>query len=160
MTKSFIATVLAAALTITSISAVPARAGAEDVAKILLGLAVVAGVASVINNNNRNRNRSIAPVARRASPPHSHRAPVVTHHNRAVTPHRARNTVPETCLRSFDTRSGSREAYGARCIARNASWLNLPESCAREFRTSRGWRVAYSPRCLRRAGFVTASRGH
>ena len=143
MTKSFIATILAAALAITSVSAVPARASSDDVAKVLLGLAIVAGIATAIDNNNRN-----AAPSRRLGERYDD--------DRGWKPRRVRNVLPAQCLRSFETRNGTRRGYGARCLNRNARWLDLPRRCEREVRTRRGWRTFYGARCLRREGFVTA----
>ncbi|RBI76993.1 hypothetical protein DQW77_03110 [Roseovarius sp. TE539] len=54
MPRNFIAIILAAAVAVTSLSAAPARAGSDDFARALAGVAAVAIIGSAIANNNRD----------------------------------------------------------------------------------------------------------
>ncbi|WP_166418039.1 hypothetical protein [Cochlodiniinecator piscidefendens] len=143
MTKSFISVVLAAALTITGFSAVPARADAEDIAKILLGLGLIAGIAAAVDNDNDH-----VTTPRPTRPRTGHPRP--RHNNRV--------TLPERCLRTYYTDRGQRQGFANRCLRRHAPRVNLPARCEREWHTDRGWRTAYGLRCMRNQGFRVSRR--
>lgn len=57
MSRKFISLVLAASLAVAGFSAAPARAGNNDVAKVLAGLAAVAVIGAVIHENKKDRAR-------------------------------------------------------------------------------------------------------
>lgn len=138
MTKSFIAVILAAALTLTSFSAAPARADTDDVAKVLLGLAVIAGIAAVAD---QRRDRRRARAAQQQQPRYDYS-----------------KVLPQRCLRTFDTYNGQRQGFGRRCLERRAGHIDLPRRCERRVITERGHRTIYPLRCMRRQGFVVAGR--
>lgn len=137
MTKHFIATVVAAALTITSFSAAPARAEINDVERLLLGLGALAIIGTAIHENQSRKKSNRVAVTRRATD---------------FAPRRA--ALPQFCLRTVNTYNGDRRLFGARCLRNNYAQFNrLPEQCRRVVTGPRGQRVGYGPRCLRRAGF-------
>lgn len=148
MTKSFIAAVLAASLTITGFSAAPARADAEDVAKVLLGLAIIGGIAHAIDNDN-----DAPDVSRRDTRPRRFDDRRRIHRD-------TRRVLPSNCLRSFETRRGTRWGFGARCLNRSDTHVgNLPQRCERRGETRRGRdRTFYGERCLANHGFRAARR--
>ena len=132
MTKKLIATVLAASIAVTSISALPAVAKPNDGAKILGGLAALYIISRVIKNNDRGR-AAAAPAP----------APV-------------RPIVPNRCLKTFYTPNGAISAYGARCVTKFAPRLSLPQQCKRRINTDYGRRNVYGPYCLRENGYRVA----
>jgi len=147
MTKSFIAAVLAASLTITGFSTAPARADAEDIAKVLLGLAIIGGIAHAIDKDND-------------APDVSRRDPRPRRHDDRRRIYRDTHTnLPANCLRSFETRRGTRWGYGARCLNRRMHHVNLPNRCERrgEARNGRS-RIFYGERCLAQHGFRSVRR--
>lgn len=56
MTKGFMATLLAASLAFTSISAVPARADSGELSRFLFGATTLFIIGSALNNNDRRYN--------------------------------------------------------------------------------------------------------
>lgn len=145
MFRSFIATALAASLALTAFAA-PARADAEDVAKVILGLAIVAGIASAIDNNN-----DPAPAARHNTYRDQDWSRQWNHRGGR------RRAIPARCLRPFETRRGTRYGFSERCLDRRAEWINPPERCRRRGENRRGHRITfYGERCMARLGFRTA----
>lgn len=126
MSKKLIATVLATSIALTSFFAVPAMAKNNDGAKILGGLAALYIISRIIKDNKRDKRAAAKP------------------------------TVPSRCLKTFYTRNGAREAYGAHCLRKHAPRLSLPEQCQRRINTDYGRRKVYGPNCLRSHGFNVA----
>ncbi len=152
MPKGFIATVLAIALAITGASAIPARADAEDVFGALIGLAIIAGIAAAIDDDDEQAQTN-------------HRRPDRhQYHDRRHQRHHAR-ALPQRCERVFNTRRGAQVGYGRNCINRHAGRLELPRNCLREGRAAgaapaarSGRRIFYGKRCLRREGYQVTGR--
>lgn len=118
MTKKFIATVLAASIAMTSLSAIPAAAKANDGVRILQGLAALYIVSRVVKDNKRHRQPAATPTRR-------HRDPVVIHRgsNRNHKIDRARHqrntvTLPNRCKRQSAGR-GHGNVYDANCLRRH-----------------------------------------
>ncbi|MEM8824012.1 MAG: hypothetical protein AAGF30_10420 [Pseudomonadota bacterium] len=158
MFRSFLAATLSVALALPAVTA-PAHANpdAEDIAKVLGGLAALYVLSRALENRNVQNNRVIAPVRR---------APVYT----APTRHRDLNRgrihhprdrfdrnvriIPDSCYREVDTRRGVVAGYGARCMQNRVARPGiLPPQCIRQVQTVRGPRNLYSPRCLRQQGW-------
>lgn len=69
----------------------------------------------------------------------------------------ARYTLPEFCLRPFETRSGTYNYFGKRCLERNFAHADrLPKACEITVRSPRGRRNVYVPSCLRAEGYRVA----
>lgn len=155
MRKGFIATILAIALAVTGASTIQARADADDVAGALLGLAIIAGIAAAIDDDD-DKGR----VERRYHDsddyrPYSHRDDYRDRHYR-----RHAKVLPVRCQRTFETRRGERIGFARRCLNRHAEHLELPRHCLREARTDRGWRQFYGKRCLIRDGYRVSGNGN
>jgi len=138
MLKPLMASALVLSLILTSVSATPARAGGEDIAKVLGGLVVLYAIGRAIDDS------SAAPRVQRQT---------------TVTPRRQlgnRNKViPNTCFRELVSRGEIRRGYGARCMQNTVRRAGaLPPQCIRQIDTRRGTRNLYSERCLRRNGWV------
>lgn len=159
MHRKFIATIVAAAVTVTAIGSAPARAD-EDVLRALAAIAGIAIVGKVIHDRNE-RKRAQHSVTR-----NTHKAPVYQHTGRVYDlkprplPKRAnRRLLPGDCLRSAETRQGRVRYFGKRCLERNYRYVNrLPQYCAVRFRGEDRSRRGYDARCLRREGYQLARR--
>jgi hypothetical protein len=156
MHRKFIAAVAAAALAITGLSAVPARADVNDTAKIIAGIAALALIAKAIEDSNDRK------AARQQR--YTHR-PVQQHYYQPglkprPLPHQvARPGLPDHCLFTAQTAQGPAHVFGARCLQRNYVQANtLPEACAQQAWTDRGQRWVYNAACLRNQGYRLASR--
>ena len=158
MHRTFIATVVAASIAITGLSALPARADQDDVAKALAALAGIAIIAKIIRDNKDDEQT----VTRRYP---AYPDPVIRPgHPRKVyprpMPHRVdRRLLPQHCFRSYDTRQGRYHMFGRRCLKNNYRFAReLPQRCALRIRTRDGIRSGYDARCLRRSGYSLARR--
>ncbi len=159
MSRKFIATVVAVAVSVTLAGQGPARAD-EDLARLLATVVGVAIVGAVVNNSLEkadkdrvSRNRIAYSRARPAVTP---RGEVI---RRARPPGHAKRFLPGDCLRSFDTRDGRLRVFGKRCLERNYDFVrSLPRACKVTFRTQGKKRQGYRARCLRRSGYYLARR--
>lgn len=133
MTNKFMATVLAASIAFTTVTAAPVQARNNDAVKVIAGIALLAIVGKAISDSNR-----------RTTP-----APV---------PHTPRYRLPSRCLKDFETQSGWTQAYGAYCLKNNAPRVNLPRQCKRTLWTAQGRRNVYLPGCMSNHGFRIARR--
>ncbi|MFY0693268.1 MAG: hypothetical protein JXR14_15255 [Paracoccaceae bacterium] len=144
MTRTVLATILAAALGLATFGTAPARAD-EDVAKVLAGIATIFILSKALDNDD-------PPATRR----YSYR-PRAYDERGLINRHKAKRfykVAPRRCLREQWTHRGVREVYAARCLRREAR-VAPPAKCRREARTNSGPRVFYTPRCLRKYGWRT-----
>lgn len=173
MYRKFIATIAAASIFVTAISATSAAAGDRnrDLARIAAGVLGIAVIGKIIHDNNKRDERQGQAVTRhRVEPAPVYRAPRVEQRHK-VQPrplprgyghqnNRARRDnklLPKQCFQSFDTRRGSVLMFGRRCLERNYRHANrLPQHCVQKVRTFQGNRVGYDARCLRGAGYSLA----
>ncbi len=179
MYRRFIAAVTAVSIAITALGVVPARADERDVARALAVILGAAVVGKIIHDNNKNKARAVtrqqpAPVYQA---PHHRPAPVyqAPHHRSAPVyqaprqrshqvhprplPQHVRNSklLPSQCFRSFDTRHGTVQMFGNRCLQNNFRHANsLPQHCRVQVRTYQGDRSGYDARCLRDQGYKLA----
>ncbi|SHJ98128.1 hypothetical protein SAMN05444000_11677 [Shimia gijangensis] len=145
MSRKFIATIVAAAITVTGISAVPARAD-EDVIKFILGAAAIYALTQAIEDRNEPRVSTTSPYRPRTVEPRP-------------LPRRARRLapIPARCLKHHETQNGMVRMIGKRCVNRHYHQAHrLPETCRVSRHTYNGVRHGYKPRCLRRNGFEVA----
>ena len=161
--RTFIASVLVAALAVTSWTAAPARAGSDDFAKIVAGVAALAIIGAAIADRNDNDDyRGITRNQRYHDPyyrenPRGHRFD--RKHRRDRFRSRLR-PLPHHCRRGGRTFDGYIEGYGRRCLFNNYSQFNaLPHECATRVRARNGrTRIIYPDYCLNRRGLATAGR--
>lgn len=144
MTRTVLATIIAAALGLATLGAAPARAD-EDVAKVLAGIATIFILSKALDNDDAPATRQY----RYQNRPRGERGLIYR-----KKPKRFYKVAPRRCLREQWTHRGVREVYGARCLQREAR-IRPPANCRREARTNRGPRVFYTPRCLRKYGWRT-----
>ena len=161
MKKGFIATVLAVALAVTGASTIQARADSDDVVGALIGLAIIAGIASAIDDDD-DHNR----VDRRHRDQFRHSQYSQQYRYRDDVRERPRRlrrhakVLPRRCQRVYETRRGERVGFARGCLNRRVSSLSLPRRCLREAETNRGWQRFYGKRCLLRHGYRVAGRRH
>ncbi|MGB7242433.1 MAG: hypothetical protein WBC93_10145 [Sulfitobacter sp.] len=156
--RKFIAAIVSTAMLVTGISAAPARADTDDLAKALAAIVGVAIIGSAINNRKHRkedaqRARQAAPVQRRYVDPGYRVQP------RPLPRRVARKLLPGQCLRTFNTRRGTLSVFGERCLQNNYRHVNrLPSNCYRTVRTRNGQRRGYEAQCLRSSGYKLARR--
>lgn len=142
MSRTFIKSVLIAAVTVTGISlatASPAKAGNDDLAKFLFGATALIIIGKAISDNDAKA----APIAKPKPKPRP----------------RFTKALPGKCLRRFNTWDGRVRMMGRNCLHNNYRFAHrLPESCRTRVRTDNGVRRGFQMRCLRNNGFYIANR--
>lgn len=157
MYRKFIATIAATSITITALSALPARADQEDVARALAALVGIAIIGKIISDSKdddvvtRRYPSYPDPVYRPHRPRRVDPAPI---YPRPLPRRVHRRELPQHCFRSYDTPQGRFHMFGRKCLRKNYHFVNsLPQQCAQRIRTYHGIRNGFSARCLRRAGY-------
>lgn len=148
MSRKFITSILIAAVAVTgfSLSAAPAKAGNEDLAKFLFGATALVIIGKAISDNNNG-----AQAATRHDVPTYHAKP-------KPKPRKNHKALPASCLRQHYTNNGRVRMMSNHCLNQNYRHVNrLPESCKIRVRTERGTQRGYQMRCLRNNGFSLAS---
>ncbi len=159
MSRTFMSTILAAAIAITSVGVTPARADNSDqIVKFLAGAATLYLIGSAIEDARDDRDD------RKPSKQHYFNERDQRHNgygygqqgrwNRGPAP------LPSACLLGSDRRSHRGEAvFSARCLNNRYDRADrLPQNCVTRVRTDRGPRTVYRAQCLSRYGFQTARR--
>lgn len=155
MTKKFMATVLAASIAMSAISAVPAMAKPSNGVRVLQGLAALYIISRVVKDNKTHRQPEATSRGRNR---HTTQTPSRSrnHWDKPARPQRHSLNLPNRCLKTFYTRQGETRAYGAHCVNKQAPRLSLPQQCKRRISTDRGRRNVYGPNCLRQHGYHVA----
>ncbi len=145
MHRQFIALILASAIAVTGLSAVPAHADNHNFGKVLAGLTALALIGIVID-----RNKNDAP-------------PVVSQNypkqNKPLRPRPlprqvSRFDLPAQCLRNHEKHGGPKRLLGQRCLRNQYQFSqSLPEDCWVRFQNHQVTRAGYKPRCLRKKGY-------
>lgn len=161
MHKKFIATVIAAALTVTSIGAAPARADNADLLRALAAIAGVVVVGKVIQDRNERRNEyTYKPVTRQTyiAPVQRHNGPIYTVKPRPLPKRVNRNLLPSECLRSVRSQNGIYRFFGKNCLKQNYGHFgSLPRECKVKFTAHNSKkREGFGVRCLNRQGYKLA----
>lgn len=149
MFKTLIAPVVAASLAFTPMAATPARAGDDDVAKALAGIALLAIIGSAVASDGR------AP-ATVTHPPKYH--PPQYHPPKPVTPPRPvlKRKLPAQCREVLRHGGQQRTYYGKACLERTLNRVaRLPDNCRTVVNVFGRNRQVYLGSCLRRAGWTT-----
>ncbi|MCR9113621.1 MAG: hypothetical protein NXH84_10120 [Rhodobacteraceae bacterium] len=153
--RTFIAAILAAALAVTGMTAGPARADSDDIAKWIAGAVALGLIGAAIADNNRDNDRAVTRNSGRGfgNPDHGYRK------NRHAYQQDQRYLLPKNCRARASTRSGEVRGFERNCLLRNYAHFNsLPHECAVRARgEGRQW-VIYQRRCLKQYGFRNAER--
>lgn len=148
---------LSVGIAMSPISATPARAGNDDLARALAALALlgIAGAATAGDRDSRvtigrQRHSSVQqyrPLLRKYRPSARHRR---AHAVRAL---------PARCLRHVRTRRGVWPVFGARCLSRtNVATARLPRRCIERIRFRGRDHAVFDARCLSHSGWAVARR--
>lgn len=163
MSRKFIATILAAAIAVTGLTAAPARADSKDVARALAAIATIAIIAKTLDDSNRKRDTQHGYAPYRPAPQVHRPAPHVqrpaTVHPRPLPNRVSRMALPAQCLFSVNTRHGEKRVFGKRCL--NETFQNarkLPQACETQLRGKGPSRTVYTASCLRDYGYTIARR--
>lgn len=154
MPRKFISSLAAAAVALTSFSAVPAAADNRNLERFVIG----AGTILLLSEINRNTSK------------------VQKNYNYQDTSHRGRKgkkgwgnrrlaPIPGYCLTSVRKGRHTIRMFGSRCLWNNyRDARRLPGHCKIHVTDRRHGRkihrVGYSPKCLRRSGFQVAGGRH
>lgn len=150
----FIALILATAVAVTSLSAVPAYADGKT-ARQFGWVALLAVIGLAVQDSNRRR--AVTNNNYTYTPPKTHS----THSTppRPLPPQVSRKLLPHKCLRVHNVNGQRRKLFGLYCLKRNFSYVSsLPYACQRGYSSNHGNRIGYEPFCLRERGYVTAVR--
>lgn len=162
--RTFISLILAGAIAVTGITAAPARAGDDDIAKWIAGAAALAIIGAAIADNDRSKKKVVTRNYYKQYD-HGHRHGNLGHskkrHKRYPGFTRGDQfKLPSQCRRDVQTRRGYIKGFGRRCLLNNYGHYNsLPHQCAVKTRDYSGKRrVIYSGRCLGQYGYRVAGR--
>ncbi|MBL4766615.1 MAG: hypothetical protein JKY94_02730 [Rhodobacteraceae bacterium] len=153
MHRKFITLIIVVAIAVTGFSA-PARAGNNDVAKALAGLAVLAIIGATIHKRNQKK----AVISSRSSEPVYRGQKHRRHGNvdpRPMPQQVARTILPRSCLRRFDLGHGEKtKVLARRCMFNTYEHTqNLPRACAERIWSPKGVRRGFNVRCLKQNGY-------
>jgi len=176
MHRKFITLVVAASLAVTGLSAAPARADAEDAAKVIAGVAALAilGAAIADAKDDKDRVTRNRDHLRHESRHRGHgktwghrqgrdnwdKAHRNSKHARPLPKRVKRKLLPGACRTEVRVRGGHHlRGFGRHCLKRNYGYANsLPRACKTTLRGQRGkLRAIYSGRCLYRHGYREAN---
>ena len=127
---------LSAAVALGAVGATtaPARADADDAARIIGGIIALYAIGRAIENSQQR-----------------HVPSQQYHHVPSYGP-----VAPARCYREFHTHEGLFRGYAQNCLLQNVNH-GLPDACARQYHTNHGPRVFYGARCMVSYGWV---QGH
>lgn len=172
MSRKFIASVLAASLAITSVSAMPARADGDNLVKFLAGATALVIIGKAIDENRNRRHQETQND--RNNPRHHHddrnyerdHGNRYHYNNRAHPPSRAQNhhyrqhnVLPRRCKESVYTPEGTRNYMNGYCLQKNFDHsARLPNQCRVTVLSRHREKSGYSIRCLNRQGYRISER--
>jgi len=137
MHRKFIALILATAMAVTGISALPARAD-PDTNRLIAGIAALALIGVAIQKS-RKRDVAVANPIPRPRPQHTRVS---------------RFDLPGQCLRNRSVNGRPRSLFGPGCLRKNYAFNEaLPDICRFTYWTENRKRAGYDPRCLRERGY-------
>lgn len=148
MSRTFIKSILIAAVTVTGISlvsAAPAKAGNDDLAKLLFGATALIIIGKAISDSDAKAAPSRGQINK---PVHKYKPR-----------QKDRKALPGKCLRRHNTWDGRVRLMGRNCLHKNYNHVHrLPQTCRTRLHTDNGIRRGYHMRCLRNHGYYIASR--
>lgn len=157
MTRKIIATILAAALSITTINVSTVQAGDRDVARIIVGATALAIIGSALAAEQRNKRTETTTTRHQPTyRPYKGHPQRADHGWKKKKQHygqgqRYRPALSRQCLLSVRGQQGWTQGYAVRCAQRSTR-ATLPSDCVRR-NFAQGPRLFYAPNCLRRNGF-------
>ena len=162
MHRTFITIVTIAALSISGLSAAPARAGDKETARWIAGIAAAAVIGAVIHDANKRDKRRRQQQQQVHQYEHNYGHGYTNQGHARPVPHSVkRKLLPGRCLVRGETRRGAVRGFGRHCLNRHYSYTNsLPQQCAVRALNRRGEfrRIIYRKKCLTRHGYQVARR--
>lgn len=147
MSRTFIKSILIAAVTVTGISlatASPAKAGNDDLAKFLFGATALIIIGKAISDSDAKAEPVYRPKPVKKPKP-------------VTRPHR--KALPASCLRVYHVWDGRVRMLSKKCLENKYRHSHrLPAHCKITARTEHGVRRGYKTNCLRQAGYYLASK--
>lgn len=141
--RKFIATVLAAAVAVTGLTAAPARAD-NDAAKVIAGVAALAIIGAAVAEANKSKRPKVI-----------HTAPPAYGHQKHQARHKGYKAQKRHKAHKWHDRSNRRvgghrgQRQGGVSAHRAQNRVALPNAC---LISNNGGRAVYSARCLERRG--------
>lgn len=133
--------VLAGAMALSTITATPAQASSDDLAKVLLGLTALTILGAALADNDP---APAAPATRYYAPPR----PV------PVAPPVVKRPLPSQCLQAARIDGRARNVYGKACLSRHYRHVErLPQACRATVRIYGKLREVFRVGCLRSRGW-------
>lgn len=161
----------------TAVSGTPAAADpdAEDIARVIAGVAAAALIAKAVSDHRKkgDTRKSGHTLAERIGSGQEYvgrtdrHARIIDGRVRPVEQYRRhgyghgykKKPLPASCKVIVETSYGDRLAYGTRCLQRSYKYSSrLPSSCETLVRGWRGLTSVYGARCLARDGWRVAGR--
>lgn len=171
MSRTFIKSILIAAVTVTGFSlamASPAKAGDDDIAKLLFGATALIIIGSAINNSKAKAqtvkkeepNRDEGRHYRKKDDGHRYRKHEDRHRYRKPdTRYSHTKILPAECMRRYRTHEGLVRLMSQYCLQDHYRYsYHLPQQCLTFVRTHQGYRKGYPMHCLRERGYSVAYR--
>lgn len=168
MYRKFITIIIAASMAVTGLSAAPARADSEDVAKVIAGVTALAILGAAIAEAKDNKDRVVTRNLGHLRHDNRHRGNGRKlghrrhgHDGARPLPDRVkRKLIPDACRVQARARHGqSIRGFGRWCLVRHYGYVNsLPRNCESRVRSRHGhMRTIYRGRCLYRHGYRAAN---
>lgn len=169
MSRKFIAGVLAASMTVTTLAANAADAqqyqyqnrgyqqSQQDAfGQFIAGAAVLAITGLILNDVMEDKRKSPKKTTSKKTTVKK-AAPKKVHSHKPKKIHKPKQSrMPAHCLRRV-AGSNKGKFYGRRCVNKNYTGARrLPDQCLRFYRTQRGKVAGYGRRCMRERGFNVA----
>jgi len=155
--KKVFTTLIAGSIAIAGMTATPARAESEDVAKVIAGIAALAIIAKALDDDHRGNVHRTRPYPDRDHYDRKHHERYKPHPVRKHRPHHARKILPSKCVRRHETHRGRVVFLGRHCLKNNyRHFSRLPNACRVKTHTYKGMRYGFQISCLRNRGYRMA----
>ena len=119
--RTLVVPIIISALAVAGITSAPARAGNDDLARLLIGLGVIAITARAIEANKKSNQQDV--VSR------SNRVVRLPQHERRRE--RISFALPADCIRTYSSDGRNRTLYSGRCLSQVPYTLaKLPSACS------------------------------
>ncbi|MGH1354534.1 MAG: hypothetical protein ACRBBS_05595 [Thalassovita sp.] len=160
MSRKFIASILAASIAVTGLTAAPAKAGNDDLVRFLAGATALVIIGRALDSDNSHASASEVHVRPGRAYDDNHR-----YQDRRNDPRSARDSdrrtsryaLPRQCRSSFWTPDGRQRYLDRRCLKRNYDFTrDLPKRCKIKFFDNNVKKSGYSIRCLKDNGYRMA----
>ncbi|MBR9842510.1 MAG: hypothetical protein GYB25_05075 [Rhodobacteraceae bacterium] len=155
--KKLFTTLIAGSIAIAGMTATPARADSEDVAKVIVGIAALSIIAKALDNDDRGYVHRTRPYPDQDYYDRKHDKRYKPRPVHKYKPQHVRKTLPANCVRRHETHRGRIVFLGRQCLKNNyRHFSNLPNACRVQSQTYKGMRYGFQISCLRNHGYRMA----